>query len=264
MNNLISSFDKILEFAQTQGVPPEKKRGILREYLQSKFLSLLYGLKNSNKLSFVGGTALRLLRNADRFSEDLDFDNLGLSDHEIRELVEEIVRVFAVENIVVELRSAITEGKTYYDLRFPDVLEALKITTNQREKLMIKVDYSDHWKGQAPLPVLLNKYGFVQSVVTNPINQLLVQKLAAYSQRKMMQPRDVYDIVWLFSQGARIDREFAEANSLEYLLANAIERHIKEGVNESFKNKLAPFLFNPADTKKLDLFESVLNELKNL
>ena len=41
---------------------------------------------------FVGGTSLRLLRNLNRFSEDLDFDNWGLSNKQITDLVNEAVK----------------------------------------------------------------------------------------------------------------------------------------------------------------------------
>jgi predicted nucleotidyltransferase component of viral defense system len=61
------------------GIPADKKRALIREYLQSKILYCLYEQKEANRLSFIGGTSLRILRGLDRFSEDLDFDNLGLS-----------------------------------------------------------------------------------------------------------------------------------------------------------------------------------------
>ena len=61
MNNLITNFEQVLAMAKEYGLPIEKKRGILREYLQSKFLVFFYNLSGSEKMSFVGGTSLRLL-----------------------------------------------------------------------------------------------------------------------------------------------------------------------------------------------------------
>ena len=46
---------------------------IAREYFQNLFLNSLYTQKNSEKLGFKGGTALRIVFNSPRFSEDLDF-----------------------------------------------------------------------------------------------------------------------------------------------------------------------------------------------
>ncbi len=56
---------------------------------------------------------------------------------------------------------------------------------------------------------------------TNPLDQLLVQKLTAYVQRDLTQPRDLYDVVWLFAQGAKLDREFMQVNKLDDILEQA-------------------------------------------
>src|SRR3989344_5874382 len=104
MNNLITNFPQILEFAKSANLPLEKKRAIIREYLQTKILTIIYQQPLAKKLSFVGGTSLRLLRNLNRFSEDLDFDNLGLSNNEVTELVHEVVRRFQSEGLTIELR----------------------------------------------------------------------------------------------------------------------------------------------------------------
>ncbi|MBI5200058.1 MAG: nucleotidyl transferase AbiEii/AbiGii toxin family protein [Elusimicrobia bacterium] len=47
---------------------------VVREYVQHVLLDVLYRIKGVDaKLAFKGGTALRLLRNSPRFSEDLEF-----------------------------------------------------------------------------------------------------------------------------------------------------------------------------------------------
>lgn len=46
---------------------------ILREYLQHLFLSYFYKRKDSEKVLFKGGTALKFIYGSPRFSEDLDF-----------------------------------------------------------------------------------------------------------------------------------------------------------------------------------------------
>ena len=263
MNNLISNFDQILDFAGNLNVPVSRKRGVIREYLHSKFISMLYSLPKSEKLSFVGGTSFRLLRDLNRFSEDLDFDNLGLTDFEIAELVQEIVKRFVSEGIDLELTVHNKEGKTYFDLKFPNLLIDLKISTNPREKLMIKFDYSSNWKAQKTELILFSKYGFIQNVVTNSLGQFLVQKLVAYSGRNITQPRDIYDIVWLYSKGAKLDLEFATSNNYPNLANDALKRFKLEGVSDGFKNKFRPFLFNPDDVSSLDLFGEVLAKLNN-
>ena len=65
------------------------KRNILREYLQYKILEIIFNSSLANKLSFLGGTALRIAHNNTRFSENLDFDNFGLTETEFTNLTKE-------------------------------------------------------------------------------------------------------------------------------------------------------------------------------
>lgn len=261
MNNLVANFDQTLHFAKQYGLPINKKRGIIREYLQAKFISCLYSLEGAEKLSFVGGTSLRLLRNFNRFSEDLDFDNLGLSDSRIKNLIEKVVFYFKQENIEVELICVQKKYKNYFELRFPKLLKELKITTDPREKLKIKIDYASFWQGQNPESILFRKYGFLEQVLNNPLDQLLVQKLTSYVRRKQTQPRDIYDVVCLYALEAKLDLVFMEANHLEDLLNLAQDKYTQEGISALYKRKLAPFLFKEADVKKMDLFAKVLDFL---
>lgn len=261
MNNLTANFNQVLEFARQYGLPAEKKRGIVREYLQSLFLSRLYRQAAAKKLVFIGGTSLRLLRNLPRFSEDLDFDNLGLTDKQATELAGTAAAAIRLENINLELRTNLKPGKTYFELRFSGLLYDLKITTNPKEKLMIKVDYSRFWGGQQPETMLLNRYGFLEPVPTLPINQIIVQKMAAYVSRKQTQPRDIYDVVWLFSQGAKIDGRFLAKNKMTGLVKKALAKWQKEGTNQAMENRLRPFLFDEIETRKLELFGQVIKSL---
>ena len=47
---------------------------ILKEYLQLMILDYLSSTPTIQKMAFIGGTNLRLVKGIDRFSEDLDFD----------------------------------------------------------------------------------------------------------------------------------------------------------------------------------------------
>ena len=47
---------------------------ILKEYVQLLVLDYLSTSPHVRKITFIGGTNLRLVKGIDRFSEDLDFD----------------------------------------------------------------------------------------------------------------------------------------------------------------------------------------------
>ena len=55
-------------------------RYMLKEYLQLQILDHLATTSYISKVSFIGGTNLRLIQGIDRFSEDLDFDCKDLSE----------------------------------------------------------------------------------------------------------------------------------------------------------------------------------------
>lgn len=59
--------------AQFVGATAEAQRGIVREYLQMRILQSLQEAGAMIPLAFHGGTALRLLYQMPRYSEDLDF-----------------------------------------------------------------------------------------------------------------------------------------------------------------------------------------------
>ena len=261
MNYLIDHFEQILKFSQQLALPQDKKLGILREYLQLKFIYHLYALKDSQQLSFVGGTSLRLLQDLPRFSEDLDFDNLGLSRIEIQSLVKTVVSQFGKDNLEVEFKEVKKGAKNYYELRFINLLQPLGLTTDPRQKLMIKIDYANYWQGQTPEVRLVNKYGLIQRVVTNSLNQLLCQKLTAYVQRRRTMLRDVYDCVWLFAQGARLDKAFLEKNQLGEVVELAQVKLSKEGIRANDLKRLKPFLFKEEEAQQAYLFEEVLTSL---
>lgn len=256
MNNAIVNFTEILSFARTYGLPPEKRRAILREYLQTKILSFLYQEKISQNLYFVGGTSLRLLRGLDRFSEDLDFDAVGIPSRQAHLLVVTVLRRLQQEDITVELYENKTTKRSYFELRFPGLLTQLQISPNSDEKLMIKLDIENFWRGQARETVFMNRYGFLATVVTKSLEQMVVEKLAAYLRREETQPRDVYDLVWLLSRGIKPDLTFAKENRLP---VDSMDKARKKFILESpllarYKNKLRPFLFDEKQVDRLDFF----------
>ena len=66
------------------------ERAIVREYLQHKILEAIFESTQASKLSFLGGTALRIVHGNSRFSEDIDLDNFGLSWQALGELTQKL------------------------------------------------------------------------------------------------------------------------------------------------------------------------------
>jgi predicted nucleotidyltransferase component of viral defense system len=97
---------------------------IVREYFQHLFLSELYKLDNADHLLFKGGTALRIVYDSPRFSEDLDFTISGVPAHRRKNFIEHLFTsvLAGVERtgVIVTLgaKSGPTSGGYYGDATF--------------------------------------------------------------------------------------------------------------------------------------------------
>ncbi|MBU4022894.1 nucleotidyl transferase AbiEii/AbiGii toxin family protein [Patescibacteria group bacterium] len=243
-------------------VPEIKKRALIREYLQCKIISYLYEQSTTEKLSFIGGTSLRILRNIDRFSEDLDFDNLGLSYKEIKGLFRNIFVDFQKEDFKIEFTFKRTNSSGIGGFKFPELLFSLGISTDKNEKLNIKINYTTPKISPETEVVVLRRFGFLQPVITNTKGYLLSQKIRAALSRKDPQARDFYDIAWLLSYRINPDPKIFPEMKIETekelfeKLNLAYKRKIKPNIRD-FKQKLRPFLL---DEKKVDYLD-ILGEI---
>jgi hypothetical protein len=71
----------------------------------------------------------------------------------------------------------------------------------------------------------------------------------------------MYDVVWLYAQGARPDKEFMKKNKVEKIIDQAKKKLNKEGIKSGFKKRLAPFLFREEEVEKVNLFGKVLSRM---
>lgn len=79
---------------------------MVREYFQHLFLAQLYQGKGADALLFKGGTALRIIWQSPRFSEDLDFTGVGLNHKSIEGLMEEALVKMEKEGIKSEIEDS--------------------------------------------------------------------------------------------------------------------------------------------------------------
>lgn len=85
--NYISGF-----FAKPLRENPAFAKHIVKEYIQLMVLDYLSSTPYIRKLSFIGGTNLRLVKGIDRFSEDLDFDLRDMSEEEFVRMTDEVIQ----------------------------------------------------------------------------------------------------------------------------------------------------------------------------
>lgn len=171
-------------------------KNVLREYLQYKILDIIFKSDISDKLSFLGGTAIKICYGSQRFSEDLDFDNFGLSETEFTKLSEIIKKELELEGYEVEIKN-VFKGAFRCNIRIPKLLKENNLSVMIDEKILIQVDTAQHNFNYPPTNFLLQKFDVFRNIKITPPDILLSMKVAAIFGRKRMKGRDFYDLVYL-------------------------------------------------------------------
>ena len=127
---------------------------ILREYLQHEMLKAVFASRYGYKFTFLGGTALRLCYRTDRFSEDLDFDNVGLTREEFEHTLGKVARALELVGYPCELHFTY-KGAYHCSVRFPALLYQYGMSPHKEARLLIKVDTEaqGHDYARAVVPV---------------------------------------------------------------------------------------------------------------
>lgn len=239
------------------------RKNILREYLQYKILEIIFNSKQASKLCFLGGTALRIIYNNTRFSEDLDFDNFRLNQKDFSLLTDEIKNKLEKQGYKIETRN-IFKGAYRCYVKFSELLFENNISITKNEKIMIQIDTTPHDFDYQPDKKILNKFDVFMQVFVTPLDILLAQKIYAVLNRKRPKGRDFFDIIFLLQR---------TKPNYKYLQQKVNIKNWKELKNKLIKysdnldfDKIAkdvePFLFNPSDSKKIKLFTEYIRQVE--
>ncbi len=174
-------------------------KSILVEYLQYEILDSIYKQKKSAQLSFIGGTAIRIVHGGNRFSEDLDFDNFGLSFEEFQELMNDVIEDMKLKGFIMEAR-LIEKGAYHCYIKFPHILQAANLSVAVDEKILVRIDTVEKEKIFQPQIYTLNKFDVYRDILVNPVNIVLSQKLMTILGRKREKGRDFYDTSYLYGK----------------------------------------------------------------
>lgn len=231
-------------------------RGLLREYLQYLILSIIFSHKTGGKLSFLGGTCLRIVHGSKRFSEDLDFDNKDLSEEEFIALSEFVAKELEKFGLNVEIR-VVNKGAFHCLIKFPTVLQINSLTPHDAEKVLIQVDTFDQQVPYGTENYILNKFDITKPIIITPKSIILSQKLWTITNRERAKGRDYYDIVFLL-QNTKPDKEFLFAKFMTRELSEVkatIMKHLDSLNFEMLSNDVKPFLLDETDVDKIKYFK---------
>ncbi|MEA2021071.1 MAG: nucleotidyl transferase AbiEii/AbiGii toxin family protein [Candidatus Caldatribacteriota bacterium] len=252
----------MLDLKQIESFCPENlrifKRNLLREYLQYVILDIIYNSGYGSRLIFMGGTAIHMIHGVRRFSEDLDFDNRGLSKEDFEDLSGKILRQLELHGYSVKIENKFKN--TFHSfIKFPGIFCRQGISGHTRKKLTIQINCEPQNVNYKAERVILNKFDiFVKINAVSP-DVLLSQKILAVLYHPRPMGRDFYDIIFLFSktnpnyhflkEKMKLKEEIDIAEIKKNLLLRCEKINFKKLVED-----VKPFLFSPHDAEKIMLF----------
>jgi predicted nucleotidyltransferase component of viral defense system len=220
-----------------------------KHYIQTLILIALA----DEPLVFIGGTYLWFFHGLDRFSEDLDFTINGTISPNLLENVSQSLQYLGVVNKVKLAQPAhdtysfrvSAEGPLHSS---PNDLCYVYVDISQREKVILK-----------PIPCTLHTNPYLTPIKTisgMDLSEIASEKIRAIMSRE--KARDIYDLFYLFQQGAKPTIEMIEEKLSYYNLPytqsawdDAISKKESLWVKE-----LQPFVQN-----KLMSFESAVESI---
>ena len=236
---------------------------MLKEYIQLLILDYLSTTSYVKKITFIGGTNLRLVKGIDRFSEDIDFDCKDLSKEEFIKMTDDVLLYLKQNGYRAEAKDRKNDKLKAFrrNIHFPEFLFDLGLSGHREERLLIKTESQDQLITYKPIIVNIKGCGFFFPFPVPPDEVLCSMKMSALLSRS--KGRDFYDIMFLLGQ-SNLDYNFllkksgidnlVELKQSITLLLNSID----------LKKKMKDFehlLFNKNNSARILRFGEFIKEL---
>jgi predicted nucleotidyltransferase component of viral defense system len=238
---------------------PDIKRknpqSVLVEYLQHELLDSIFKEKASASLSFIGGTAIRILYQSPRFSEDLDFDNFDLSFEKFETLLKNACRDMMNKGFEIEYRF-VERGAYHCHIKFPDILYQSGISPERSKKILIRIDTEAKKKHYTPQRYIINRFALYRQIITAPAAVLLAQKMMTVVERKREKGRDLFDVSYLMGLAAPDFSYIAKCMNIDQKqFLKMFNKRLQELDLKFLARDVEPFLFSSEQTARILTFK---------
>lgn len=234
---------------------------ILKEYLQYQILNIIFSSSFWEKLSFLWGTAIRIIYNSTRFSEDLDFDNFWLDYSDFEKMSIYIEKQLNLLWYDVEIKNIYKWAYRCY-IRLPKILKELWFSNLEDEKILIQIDtVKQDYKYNSDKKIL-DKFDIYKLINVCPVDIILSKKIHALIDRKRTKWRDFFDIVYLYRF---TNPNFDYLNikiwlKNNYELKNKLNDFVKDLDLKEISKDVKPFLFNQDEIYRVINFKDFIKD----
>ena len=231
----------------------------LREYLQHKTLQILDQQQLSGRLSFLGGTALHILYDTQRFSEDLDFSLLSPDWLAVDEFAALCERQFALLGLPMKASKRKAAPVQGFFMDFPGLLHQVGLSPHKNQNFSIKLEIDTRPPaGATQVQDIVNKYFYYK--VTHPdLPSMFAGKCHALIYRAYPKGRDYFDLFFYLSKKIQANFDhfvnaarqthpadtFKQSLDLYQRLATVVGAMDEAKIQAD----LRPFLLNPTDVR---------------
>lgn len=221
---------------------------VLREYSQHLFLDYFYQQANSGKILFKGGTALRIIYNSPRFSEDLDFSSSWISQKIIEDIIESTLLALEKVGISTKINEAKTTTGSY-------LAKITLILFDQEISIKLEISLRSRHSKEKEVTTIIDPFGIGYNIYHLPKNEIVSGKIQAFLVRA--KPRDYYDLYFMMRSRLlppinQIERQLKIKNIRE-----ALYKKIDRVDSSMLKKELKPLL-PKSHHRILDDFKTVL------
>jgi predicted nucleotidyltransferase component of viral defense system len=237
-------------------------KSIMKEYIQLLILDYLSTTQYVRKLTFIGGTCLRLVKGIDRFSEDLDFDSKGINKEELLQMSNDVIQFLKRNGYKVESKDKNNPKLTAFrrNIYFPDFLFDIGLSRYRDERFLIKIEAQGQEVNYTREIKNIKGCGFYFAFPVPPDTVLCAMKATALLERG--KGRDFYDLMFLLGQ-TKPDYDFLEkrigiknASELKAEITKRIKITVLKTKNKDFEH----LLFNKENNKRILRFEEFLED----
>lgn len=181
----------------------EEKINRVREFLQVLCLKIIHDKGYFENMAFVGGTALRILYDLRRFSEDLDFSVTKKKGYDFLKIISVITSELELYGFNVESKNSVDKTVQSSFLKFNNLLNELGLSQMKEQKLSIRMEVDSNPPAGWNLQTTLINKTYIFNILHFDLPSLYATKLHACFFRKFIKGRDFYDLLWYLGRKAK-------------------------------------------------------------